>query len=440
MKCLYQNSWLLIPFAVAASFSMASSAQAGGFAIHEQSVPGLGNSFAGGAAAAEDATTIFFNPAGMTRLQGNSATGGTYLIAPNVRFQNQGSTILTGAPLTGGNGGEAGVDSIVTNFYTSLSLSDRLKIGLGVNTPFGLAIEYQPGWVGRYQALNSRLITINVNPAIAYKVTDTLSVGAGLNIQYAEAQLTNAIDFGLIGRQAGLRTLPQQADGQVAVVGDSWAVGFNLGVLYEATKTTRFGVAYRSAITQELKGEADFTVPTSAALLTRGGRFVDTGASATLKLPDSLAFSAYHELSPQWAVMGDITWTRWSRFEELRVRFDNPLQPDSVQPENWKDTVRLSIGVKYNVDKNLTLRAGFAYDPSPVPRNFETPRLPGGDRTWLSAGLSYQLSPSFSLDISYAHLFNDDSPIRQSSPTSGNLIGTIQSHVDIVGIQINWRF
>lgn len=440
MKRLYQSQWLVAAFAVTASFSAAPAAQAGGFALMEQSVPGLGNAFGGTAATAEDASTVFFNPAGMTRLQGNSVSSGAYLIAPNVRFRNQGSTIVTGAPLTGGNGGDAGIDSIVSNFYTTWSLSDRLKVGLGVNTPFGLAIEYKPDWVGRYQALNSRLITINVNPAIAYKVTDTLSVGAGLNIQYAEAQLTNAIDFGLIGRLSGLRTLPQQADGKVAVVGDDWTVGFNLGLLYEPTKTTRFGVAYRSPITHNLKGEADFTVPAVAAPLAARGRFVDTGASAKLKLPDTLAFSVYHEVSPQWALMGDVTWTRWSRFEELRIKFDNPLQPDSVQPEDWRDTVRLGLGVKYNVNQKFTLRAGFAFDPSPVRRNLETPRLPGGDRTWLSVGMSYQLSPSFSLDIGYAHLFVKDSPINQSSSTAGNLVGEIQSRVDIVGVQINWRF
>lgn len=440
MKRLYFNQWLLTALTVAASFSMAPAAQAGGFALTEQSVPGLGNAFGGNAATAEDASTVFFNPAGMTRLQGNSVTGGAYLIAPNIRFRNQGSTIVTGAPLTGGNGGDAGIDSIVSNFYTTWSLSDRLKVGLGVNTPFGLAIEYKPDWVGRYQALNSRLITINVNPAIAYKVTDTLSIGAGLNIQYAEAQLTNAIDFGLIGRLSGLRTLPQQADGKVAVVGDDWAVGFNLGLLYEPTKTTRFGVAYRSPITHELKGEADFTVPAVAAPLAARGRFVDTGASAKLKLPDTLAFSVYHEVSPQWALMGDVTWTRWSRFEELRIKFDNPLQPDSVQPEDWRDTVRLGLGVKYNATEKLTLRAGFAFDPSPVRRNLETPRLPGGDRTWLSVGLGYQLSPSFSVDVGYAHLFVKDSPINQSSPTAGNLVGEIQSSVNIVGVQVNWRF
>ncbi len=161
--------------------------------------------------------------------------------------------------------------------------------------------------------------TININPAVAVKITDNFSAGAGLDIQYAAAVLSNAIDFGLIGRSAGLRTLPQSADGFVKVSGDDWSVGYNLGLLYEPTSTTRVGLAYRSGITHNLKGDADFTVPGSVAALTRTGAFRDTGASAKLKLPDSLSLGVYHELSPRVALMGDVTWTNWSRFKELRA-------------------------------------------------------------------------------------------------------------------------
>lgn len=362
------------------------------------------------------------------------------MIAPAVRFRNQGSTIVTGAPLLGGEGGEAGNDAIVTNFYTSLSLSDRLKLGLGVNTPFGLVIDYKPGWVGRYQALESRLLTINVNPTVAYKVSDTLSVGAGINVQYAEAILSNAIDFGLIGRLSGLRTLPQQADGKVEIKGEDVSVGYNAGLLYEPTQTTRFGLAYRSRITHDLEGEADFIVPAIARPLRAKGQFTDTDAAAKLKLPDSLSLSAYHEISPKWAIMGDLTWTNWSRFEELRIQFDNPAQPDTVQPENWKDTFRVGLGINHTLNRALTLRAGVAFDPSPVRDGFETPRLPGGDRTWLSVGASFRPSPALRFDIGYTHIFVGDSSINQSSPTSGNLRGKVDAGVDIVGVQMNLQF
>ncbi|RCJ23857.1 aromatic hydrocarbon degradation protein [Nostoc minutum NIES-26] len=420
--------------------STAHLALAGGFALNEQSVKGLGNGFAGGAASAEDASTIFFNPAGLTRLTGNSIVGASYVIFPTVSFKNQGSTVATGAPLSGNNGGDAGVDIVVPNFYAAWSLSDTVKAGIGINVPFGLATTYNRDWVGRYQAVESSLTTININPSIAAKLTDNFSVGAGLNIQYAEAKLSNAIDFGSIGRSVGLPTQPQQADGFVKVTGSDWSVGYNLGVMYEPTKSTRIGLSYRSPITQDIRGNADFTVPASATALTRGGRFTDTGATAVLNLPDTLSLTVYQELNPRVSIVGDVTWTNWSRFRELRVTFANPNEPDSVQPENWNDTYRFGLGVNYAVNETLTLRTGVTYDPSPISDEFVTARLPGGDRTLLGFGASYRPSKSFSFDIGYTHVFSDDSSINESNSTRNTLKGEFESEVDIVGVQLNWQF
>ncbi|MFH7026644.1 MAG: OmpP1/FadL family transporter [Heteroscytonema crispum UTEX LB 1556] len=416
------------------------SALAGGFALQEQSVKSMGNAFAGSAAAGFDASTIFFNPAGLTLLKKNSIVGSGYVIFPEVNFQNQGSRVVTGAPLSGGNGGDAGVDIFVPNLYAAWSVSDRLKLGIGINTPFGLATKYENNWVGRYQAVESKLTTININPTVAAKLGDNFSVGAGVNIQYAEATLSNAIDFGLIGRSVGLPTRPQQADGFVKVTGSDWSVGYNLGMLYEPSQTTRIGLSYRSPITQDIRGNADFTVPESARRLTARGQFTDTGASAVLNLPDTLSLGVYQELSPRVSVVGDVTWTNWSRFEELRVKFDNPVQADKVQPENWKDTYRFGIGVNYAVNDALTLRTGVSYDPSPIREEFTNARLPGGDRTLVGIGATYQPSESFNIDIGYTHVFADDSPINQSSPTEGTLKGKFDSQVDIVGVQLNWQF
>lgn len=413
---------------------------AGGFALIEQSVTGLGNAFAGGSAIATDATTIFFNPAGLTRLPGISAVNAAYVISPSAQFKNQGSTLFSGAPLQGSEGGDAGTGIAIGNFYTAWSLSDRFKLGLGVSVPFGLVTYYKDNWVGRYQAVESRLSTININPTVAAKLTDTLSLGAGLNVQYAAATLSNAIDFGSIGRSVGLPTVPQRSDGFVKILGEDWSVGYNLGILYEPTPTTRFGLAYRSAIDHTLRGNADFTVPTNLTALTRTGRFTDTGASAPLKLPDTLSLSAYHEISPRWAVMGDITWTNWSRFEELRIDYDNPAQPSTIQPENWEDTFRLSAGVNYTVNKALILRTGIAYDPTPVKDEFRTARIPDGDRLWLAVGASYRPSEALSINVGYAHLFVGDAPINEGSATTGILRGEYDSSVNIVGVQVNWQF
>lgn len=421
--------------------STASLAFAGGFALNEQNVKDLGTAFAGSAARAEDATTIFSNPAGLTRLTGNSFVGGAYVIFPTVKFKNQGSTVRSGAALTGNNGGDAGVDLAVPNFYAAWSLSDTVKAGIGINTPFGLATTYNRNWVGRYQAVESSLTTININPTIAAKLTNNFSVGAGLNVQYAEAKLSNAIDFGTIGRSVGLPTQPQQADGFVKVTGSDWSVGYNLGVMYEPSKSTRIGLSYRSPITQEIRGDADFTVPTSvSALATATGRFTDTGASAVLKLPDTLSVAIYQEINPRVSIVGDVTLTRWSRFRELRVSFSNPNEPDSVQPENWNDTYRFGVGVNYAVNDQLTLRTGITFDPSPVSDEDVTARLPGGDRTLVGFGASYRPSKSLSFDIGYTHVFSEDSPINQTGSTGDTLTGEFESAVDVLGVQLNWQF
>ncbi|WGV24759.1 OmpP1/FadL family transporter [Halotia branconii] len=440
MKQLRINLSLIPILTVLTVGTMPNLVLAGGFALNEQSVKGLGNAFAGSAATADDASTIFFNPAGLTRLTDDSIVGAGYVIFPTVSFQNQGSTVATGAPLSGGNGGEAGVDIAVPNFYAAWSLSDTVKAGIGINVPFGLATTYNRDWVGRYQAVESKLATININPTLAAKLSDNFSVGAGLNVQYAEATLSNAIDFGLIGRSVGLPTQPQQADGFVKVTGSDWSVGYNLGVMYEPSKSTRIGLSYRSPITQDIRGNADFTVPASARALTARGQFTDTGASAVVKLPDTLSLAIYQELNPRVSLVGDVTWTHWSRFQELRVKFDNPAQADSVQPENWDDTYRFGLGVNYAVNDRLTLRTGVTYDPSPISDEFVTARLPGGDRTLVGIGASYQPSKSLSFDVGYTHVFAEDSPINQSGSTTGTLKGKFASEVDIIGVQLNWQF
>src|SRR5208283_6181542 len=247
----------------------AGSSMGAGFALTEQSASGLGNAFAGGSAVAEDATTVFFNPAGLTRLEGQEIIGAAHVIMPSANFNNQGSTHVlqgeTNIPLLGGNGGDGGVTKVIPNFYYSIKVNDRLALGLGIESPFGLATNYDSGWVGRYHALESDLTSVNFNPSVAYKITSQLSAGAGINVQYIKAKLSNAIDFGTLdvlgalGLPPGaLHLIPQMSDGYVRLEGDSWGLGYNLGLLYEFTKDTRMGVAYRSRIQQNLKGDADF--------------------------------------------------------------------------------------------------------------------------------------------------------------------------------------
>ncbi len=429
-------------FVLCIVFISTGSALGAGFALVEQSVAGLGNAFAGGAAGAEDASTIFFNPAGLTRLEGqHQLLTGAHIIMPYVKFHNDRSTHVTGAPLSGDDGDNGGETRVIPNLYYSRKVTDRFSVGIGVNSPFGLATKYDKEWVGRYHAVESDMLTININPSLAYKVTDQLSIGAGFNVQYLHAKLSNAVDFGTIGASLHVPgLLPQQNDGFVSLKGDSWGVGYNLGLLYEFNKTTRMGVAYRSAIDQDLEGKADFeNVP--AALQST---FRDTDIKADITLPDSLSVSFFHQVNPQWAVMADFTWTDWKHFQDLTVQFDSGL-PASITNENWQDSYRYSLGATYVPDKKWTFRVGTAYDRSAIPdKEHRTPRIPDSDRIWAALGLSYKISDMAGVDLGYAHLFVND-PEIDKTPTGndklrGGLKGSFDAHINILSAQLSMKF
>lgn len=425
----------------------AGTALASGFALIEQNADGLGNAYAGAAARAEDASTVYFNPAGLTRIRGRQIVVSGHLIRPSVKFSDGGSKTAGGTPLTGNDGGDAGGVMLVPNVYYAADLGKGLKFGLGINSPFGLSTDYDSGWKGRYFALDSELLTVNINPALAYRVNDAFSVGAGIDLQYAKAKLSNAVDFGTIcvgvlgpATCGSLGLTPQNADGKAEVSGDDWAVGYNFGLLFAPSAVTRVGLAYRSKISHELTGDIRFSKPASLpAALAGSPVFSDAGAKASLTLPESLSLSAYHELNRKWAVMADITRTRWSRFNELRVRFDNGA-PDSVTEENWKDTNRYALGVNYRFDETWLFRAGLAYDESPVPDASRTPRIPDGDRTWVTVGAGYRMAGGGMLNAGYAHLFVKDVSLRETSSLGTTLAGSYDNQVDILSLQYTRSF
>ncbi len=440
MKCILLR--LAVIVAICIIFSTPNFASGAGFALIEQSVSGLGNAYAGGAAIAEDATTIFYNPAGLTRISGQQLITAGYVIIPSAKFTNEGSTVVTGAPMRGGNGGDGGGASLVPNFYYAARLTDRTVVGIGVTVPFGLTTEYDRDWVGRYHGVKSHMMSLNLMPVIAHKVSDRLSIGGGINLMYAKAELTNAIDFGLIGLGAAQS---QNADGYVKLEGDSWAYGFNLGALYEFSENTRGGIAYRSKVKHKLEGDADFTIPAGlpAPIYTA---FRNSDITAKLTTPGSLSMSLAHQINPQWMVMADITWTDWSVFDEIRIKFDSALA-DNVTTTNWKGSFRYSIGASYKPDNKWVIRTGIALDKTPIrDETYRTPRIPCEDRLWSAVGASYQISKLMSVDVGYVHIFTDDPKIRKTATptnedrTRGSLIGTYSANVNIVGAQLKLTF
>ena len=450
-----RSIWLAVLGAL--TIGMPRPAPGAGYAVLEKSARGLGTAYAGETAAAEDPSTIFGNPAGMTLLTGTQFASSGFAILPSAQFHNSGSHLnpaAGGGALTGGDGGDAGSLALVPSFFLSQSIGSRFRVGLGVFAPFGLTTDYDRGWAGRYHALSSSLYTVDVDPSLAVKLTDWLSVGGGADVQYAKARLTNSLDTGSICRIFGakqgipsavcnaLGLRPQKVDGHVKVSGDDWNVGYNLGLLFTPTARTRVGLSYRSDVEHDLGGDATFMIPKKAAILTKiSGALVDTGAHAAADFPERVGLGASHEIVPGWTVLSDIVWTRWSRFDQLVFRFDNPKQPRIVQPEGWSNSFRYALGLRYVPNRIWTLRLGAAYDESPIPGATErTPRIPDADRIWLAVGAGVRPTDRLQLDVGWGHIFSPSVSIDNRDPVTGHTLrGDYDAHADVIGVQFTWN-
>lgn len=436
--------------AVCLSSFVVSGADGAGFEIRDQGGAVAGNSYAGAAALAEDASTIFYNPAGMALLDRDEVVVSVDVLFPRGKFKNEGSFDILGTPISGTDGGNPGQAFVPSSYalWKPIESLDWLRFGFAINAPWGLSTDYEANWVGRYQALESELKTYNLNPAVSIKLSEWLSVGVGFDAQYADAKLTNAIDFGGVCVSTVGPTLcpflglsPQTADGHVRLTGTDWGFGYNVGVLLHPNENTRIGLGYRSHIDFELDGDANFHVPSQAAILTAGGTiFQNGGLKVDLTVPETATFGIYQKVAPKWVALFGAAWTRWSRVQELRVRFDNTMQPDAVIPANWKDSWLFSVGANYLYSDKLTLRAGVAYDESPIPDSTRTPRIPGSDAINFAVGAGYQLSDDVHVDAAYQLGILEKADIDLTDTTAGSLNGYYDFHTHVLSLQIRKTF
>jgi len=398
-----------------------SQAHASAFALIEQNASGLGNSYAGAAAAAEDASTIFYNPAGMSLLpQGMQISTGLALINFSAKFSDSGSTAPAGIASLGGNGGNAGDLSAVPNAYFAMDVAPSWKVGVGVSVPFGLKTEYDPTWAGRFQAIKSDISTLNINPSVSYKLDDKTSFGFGLNYQQIDAELSKA------------KVLGANTETVATIKGKDTSWGFNVGAMFQPTPDTRLGVSYRSSIKYNVSGTV-----TVAALPALNG-----DANLDIKMPDTFSIALNHRLDSKWTLLADATRTGWSKIKDLTIVFSNGQPPDFTA-ENFKNTWRVGVGAVYRYDDAWSIKMGAAYDQTPVNDTDRTPRLPDNDRLWLSVGGQYRLSKDGTLDFGYAHLFIKNASINQnagSAAANGQLVGTYKGSIDILGAQFAYRF
>lgn len=393
---------------------LSGSAQAAGFALIEQSASGSGNAYAGGAASAEDASTIFFNPAGMSRIPGSQLTMAGHIIKLKTAFEDKGSS------MPGELNTDAGGWALVPAGHFVSEITPDLHAGVGVFAPFGLKTEYADGWVGRYQALKSSMETLNINPSMSYRVNDAWSIGAGLNYQTIKAELTNAVFTG-------------GADAKSKLTGDDTGWGYNLGVLYNLDANSRIGVSYRSSIDFKLKGNVLVTASTGTVM-------ANVPASAAFRTPDIWSFSYFRSVSEQWDVMADLTRTGWSSFQELRV-VDSSGATLSLTNENWSNTWRAALGASYHYNPQWTARVGIAYDQTPMTDATRTARVPDETRREIAVGGQYKMDKNSTWDVAYAHLFVNDSTIYQDlTPAAGVLSGGYSNSVDIISLQYTHNF
>ena len=402
--------------AALASWSVAGVA--GGFGIGTQSGSGTGNAFAGGAAVAEDASVVWSNPAGMTALPaGKHVTGALHIIRPSFKYSDGGSTGAFASPPSGaGNGGDGGDWAFIPNGFFAMDITPALRFGLALNAPFGLKTEFDNGWRGQLTALKSDIKTINIQPSLAYKINDVFSIGAGVSYQRIEAELTSGANV------AGTNIFALKAKD------NSW--GFNIGATVQPSANTRIGLHYRSSVKYKLEGTSTF----SAAAVANGA------ATADLKVPESASISVLHKATPQWEIMADATWTKWSNVQELRVFTTNALGPVPVQTFAWSDTWRFGVGANYRFNPQWKLRTGLALDKTPTNDTFRTPRLPDQDRTWLAFGLQYKPSTAGTLELGYAHEFVKNALINTTQAPFGTLNGTFKDKADIISLQYSHSF
>ena len=431
----------LIVLAVASTLGGAPIlASAAGFALIEQSASGIGNAFAGSAATAEDASTVFYNPAGMSRLEGMQVTVGGHLIDLSAKFSNSGSSkpaaIVTN-PL-GGNGGDAGGIAVVPNLYFVMPIGDRVNFGVGVNAPFGLVTEYDDDWAGRFQGIKSDLMAININPAISLKVSDSFSIGAGVNYQRLDVELTNAVVLG------------PNTEGRAKLKADDDAWGWNVGVLFLPTSSTKIGASYRSKLDYTLDGTTTVTFLNGAPVSAASGP-----TTADVTLPDSFSLSLAQRLSDQWEFLADATYTRWSKINRINiVNSTNGTLRDSLVLD-FDNSWRYSIGANYKLNDSWTLKGGLALDQTPVKgATTRSVRLPDNDRTWVSLGAAMKIMQNGRLDMGYSHLFIKDADINftrsQQAPgfttptpapgTASTVAGSYKGSVDIFSIQYTISF
>jgi len=420
----------IMAIAILATMLAGGSANAGGIMLYEFGSPDVGLAAAGYAARAQDASTVFTNPAGMSRLEKSQVQGGVQALYANLEFSPNSSTTVSGS-----DGGNAVGFLPGGSLFVVQKLNQDWSVGFGVLSYFGLSTQYDNNWVGRYYVQKGTLIGLTLTPAVSYRVNNWLSVGAGLNIMY-----------GYLDSQMAVNNVgAARPDGQLKYDDNRWGYGANLGILVEPMPGTRFGLTYLSEVKLDFSAVPQFSGlgPVLEALLRSRG-LTTNNLDLSMTVPQMVMFSAYHELNPQWAIMGNIGWQNWSRFGYVDVGINSSNPTSLTTTSDYNDTWHVALGAQYRPSRETpwTFSCGIAYDSSAVDDDKRTVTVPMGEAWRFALGAQYAFNPNLTLGAAYEFIWGGNMSVDQNrGPLAGRVAGDYSNtSFNFFALNLTWKY
>jgi long-chain fatty acid transport protein len=480
---------------------LAPAAQASGYKLNEQSASGAGTAYAGRAAVVEDASVVFYNPAGMVKLKRAEFTVGTSYIDASSSFSLDSYTNGAGKTYTAedlgpySDGGDFVSAATIPYAYFAMPINDKFAAGFGIFVPFGTNTDYEDDFIGGGFADQTKLTSIEFQPAVAYRLNDQLSLGFGLDFTYMKGLLSKQLDTVPYSEQlqslnggTGPADLTganrpfsdyQGFENHYEVEGEDWDIGYNLSMMWDINTDITLGITYRSQMDFELEGDSKFSqkegvtglaqapaglpVPAGSYIIApvdgTTGSVPDQSSKVPLTTPQSLTVSYAHQLTNKFQLLAGMTWTQWSVFEDFDIISTEP-EPGVMDTlsglgggyighieENWNDTTAVAIGANYQLNDDWLLRAGYANDQSPVSNTYRTARVPDNDRQWLSTGVNYRINQDLDVDFAFSYLFFEDTQVNEYDrkldgsiqENSPNLQGDYSLDVVAYSFQVNYK-
>ena len=401
------------------SFFAAPVAYASAFYIPMQSASSLGSGLAGAASEVRDSSIIYYNPAGMVHLDGAEAYFSTDFIYTSLDIKDEGSTLF-GGPV-GGPGSQSLGSLTVTSsaFFATQTFNDDLWVGLGVTTPFGLSTEYDLDAFNRFDSTEASLLTVDIQPTIAYRVTDWLSIGGGINVQYAESDLSQAVSDGV--------------EGVTTLEGKDWSAGYNVGFMVKPTEKTTIGAHYRSKMHHNLDGRLRVEGTLASDENTKG--------SAKLVLPETVFVGVSHELNDKWTLLAEVDWFGWDSFSDIEVIRENGTVASRTQ-QGYQPTWAFAAGAQYEWNEDVTVTAGYHFDQTPTVSEFRTTQVPDGDKQTFAAGVMYDFSDKIRLDFtgSYSIIADEKVNVPRNLNLAQVRADKDNAEVGVVSVALRYKF